>query len=649
MKERINILISKPLRIRFFANCLQYSLLMSVLLGAVALFILIGVWCELAVSNSVVLVDIDNHMIGRNLRYDMHDYFSNTMILSSRDHLVIALLLVSLHFSLCITFLMSVLLLVDRIHLLHIWVIMVVLILVYLFNLYKIPMQLSGTYLVIISTFWFSLFFGYFNMKNRCYSTVFQSSNRILIAYASQSGTAQNIANKILDSFYSYVDIQSFSSLTPECLQRYDQLLVIASTYGNGQAPEKSLGFYHALQGYQKSLSHLHYAVLALGDRTYPDFCAFGHKMCYLFTDRGARAMQPVQEVDCGDMSVVSRWFHRICNGLDWHVNTLKPSWIKAKVIDNRCVNLNRSNRAAHSITLFADNIHYEAGDLLEVITPMSLVSINKRIMSLGFEPTTMVVVNDKKTPLNQALTQLEWRGEITEKPQDLINILPKLKPRVYSIASAANNNKIKLFVRKLVKDDTSLGFTSAALCHSFVGNIFDIKVRTHECFRLPNVAKTLDNKESNYTKPEDGEKPVPIIMIAGGTGIAPFMGFLAERSKGVRSDNWLIFGEQYSQSDDYFGQELAGYLTSGTLNRLDYAFSRDKEWLNENKPRYVGDVIHQQAKELCYWLFDKEAHVYVCGNKLGLGESIKCVLRQVLKENYERLEQLDRLHFDLY
>jgi len=340
--------------------------------------------------------------------------------------------------------------------------------------------------------------------------------------------------------------------------------------------------------------------------------------------------MHPVQEIDRGDPSLIGSWWLKIGEMLGWQSNDIEHHWLEGAIVKNECLNSQQPKRPAHAITIQADNVRYQAGDLLEILTPTPINDIDEKLLQFGLAPQTTVTLDGEQCALNKALTTLEWTNQVANSAQELIDKLSQIRPRVYSIASQPNDNHIRLLVRQLKKDDGSLGFTSSALCSSLPEQSFKVAIREHDSFRLP-------------------DKDTPIIMIAAGTGIAPFMSFLAERHHQGASNNWLIFGEQYSSHDNYFNEELDDYVLMDTLSRLDYAFSRDAAWLNADKPRYVHDVIERKNHQLYHWLFDKGAHIYVCGNKAGMGESVKLALKKLLDKDYDSLKQANRLHFDLY
>jgi len=457
------------------------------------------------------------------------------------------------------------------------------------------------------------------------------SDKKSLVAYASQSGTAKTVAQQLAKSSAQYCDIRAFGELTPNCLQQYQQLFVVASTYGDGQAPERSHGFIQALDQCQQGLHNLNYAVLALGDSAYPQFCAFGHRVSAMLTDKGAQPLYPVEEIDRGHMPTISRWWSRVCDELGWSVNAVSKQWLTALVEDNQCLNPLQHNRPAHLLQLRVADARYQAGDLLEILTPVSSTVTRQRLIDSGFSPNSLVVHAGQSITLLDALATLEWQQQREKDPQSLVDALPALRPRVYSIASPPNEPMIEILVRQLTKDDGCPGFSSSQLCASDVGMDFKVSLRDHDSFRLPT---------SN----------VPLILICAGTGIAPFMSFLAQRKlQAFDAPVWLIFGEQYQDSGCYFNGQLNQYLQDGTLTKLSYAFSRDATWLAASKPRYVDEIVLDERDYVLNLFNQHNGEIFVCGNAAGIGLSVKKAVADILEVEVGNLFKNSRLHFDLY
>jgi len=630
-----------PLLFNYWAGrALLLSLFVGGLMTCVVVTMMAGIWFEFSENNQSIffyvvhnLSDNSPSILGIMKDRASTDLNDALAVVSSRESNAMLSLFSLWCLSLYSVFAMSVYWLAMRLFKYKKWLFVTVFIYIYSIGRFvdqTFPHQLNVTYLMQLLFVGLVIITAYIVIKHINKRDASKAGNQTLIAYASQSGTAKNVAQKMAKSSQINCDIRAFSQLTPQCLMGYNQLFVVASTYGDGQAPEKSLGFSQALSQGQQSLSHLSYAVLALGDKAYPHFCAFGHQMASLLGDKGAKSMHPVQEIDRGDPSLIGSWWLNMGEMLGWQSNDIAHHWLEGTIAKNECLNSQKPERPAHAITIQADNVRYQAGDLLEILTPSSIKDIDDKLLQFGLEPQTIVTFNDDKCALNQALTQLEWTNQVANSAQGLVDKLSQIRPRVYSIASKPNDSHIRLLVRQLKKGDGSLGFTSSALCSSLPEQSFKVAIREHDSFRLP-------------------DKDTPIIMIAAGTGIAPFMSFLAQRHHQDASNNWLIFGEQYSSHDNYFNDELDDHVIMDTLSRLDYAFSRDAAWLEADKPRYVHDVIERNNHQLYHWLFDKGAHIYVCGNKAGMGESVKLALKKLLEQDYDTLKQTNRLHFDLY
>jgi sulfite reductase (NADPH) flavoprotein alpha-component len=162
-------------------------------------------------------------------------------------------------------------------------------------------------------------------------------------------------------------------------------------------------------------------------------------------------------------------------------------------------------------------------------------------------------------------------------------------------------------------------------------------------------TVRLVPNKQFHLPKQTDS----PLIMIAAGTGIAPFRAFMQEREEQNQNYNWLFFGEKNRQHDLFYHDEWAQWLGQKHLNRLDLAFSRDQE-----QKVYVQHKILTHGKTFFDWL-EQGAHVYICGS-IKMGNEVRETIQQVteiagnLSEteagNYlEKLKEQGRWHVDVY
>jgi sulfite reductase (NADPH) flavoprotein alpha-component len=206
-----------------------------------------------------------------------------------------------------------------------------------------------------------------------------------------------------------------------------------------------------------------------------------------------------------------------------------------------------------------------------------------------------------------------EFPGIVTQ-PQQLFNVLQRLTPRMYSIASsqAAHPDEVHTTVRVVRYNSHGQDRQGVASGHlgerAPVGSTMPIFLHENNAFRLP----------------EDTEAPV--IMIGPGTGIAPFRAFLEHREAfGQKGDNWLFFGEQRSVSDYLYKEQFLAMEKDGVLTKLHTAFSRD-----QSKKVYVQDRMQENAVDLYAWL-ERGAYFYVCGDASRMAKDVELALLDVI------------------
>jgi len=202
-----------------------------------------------------------------------------------------------------------------------------------------------------------------------------------------------------------------------------------------------------------------------------------------------------------------------------------------------------------------------------------------------------------------------EYPG-IVKEPQELFNILQRLTPRMYSIASsqAAHPNEVHTTVRVVRYNAHGADRQGIASGHmgerAPVGATLPIFLHENNAFRLP--------EDTN----------APVIMIGPGTGIAPFRAFMEHRQAlGEKGDMWLFFGEQRSVSDYLYKEQFLGMEKDGLLTKLHTAFSRD-----QGKKVYVQDRMQENAADLYAWL-ERGAYFYVCGDASRMAKDVELAL----------------------
>ncbi len=200
--------------------------------------------------------------------------------------------------------------------------------------------------------------------------------------------------------------------------------------------------------------------------------------------------------------------------------------------------------------------------------------------------------------------------------PQELVDHLRRLMPRLYSIASSPvlHPGQVHLTVAPVRYE--SNGRRRYGVCSTFLSDRVTRRKTPVPVF----VA------ESHFGLPEDLTKD--IIMVGPGTGVAPFRAFVQERvATGAMGRNWLFFGDQHEATDYLYGDEWKRLLTEGKMARVDLAFSRDQA-----KKIYVQDRIRENAAELWAWL-EGGAHFYVCGDAHRMAKDVDAALHQIIVE----------------
>jgi sulfite reductase (NADPH) flavoprotein alpha-component len=225
----------------------------------------------------------------------------------------------------------------------------------------------------------------------------------------------------------------------------------------------------------------------------------------------------------------------------------------------------------------------------------------------------------------------------------DLVALLPRLTPRLYSISSSPSTHMGEVHTTVAVVRYRSLNRERGGVCSTLVadrvpvGERVPIYIQPNKKFRLPQ------------------NPDAPVIMIGPGTGIAPFRAFLHERrAHGAKGRNWLFFGERNSANDFLYREELETMVVDGHLTRLDTAFSRDQD-----HKIYVQDRMLEQAPQCWAWLQDG-AGVYVCGDASRMAKDVDIALHTIVeqqggmsheraKEYVRNLKDNHRYHRDVY
>lgn len=341
-----------------------------------------------------------------------------------------------------------------------------------------------------------------------------------LIAFASQTGFAAEVAKRTAQSVEAAgmpVLLASLQDVSERVLRNTKSALFVVSTTGEGDAPDPAAPFVRNVLDSAVSVQDLSYAVLALGDREYHNYCAFGHRLDRWLRHQGATALFEVVEVDNGDDGALRHWQHQLsvlCNSPDlpdWE----PPRYERWRLSARRLVNPGSAGDACFHIELqpHSASVTWLAGDIAEI------------------------------DPRNST-----WTPSVQTLPH-----------REYSIASLPSDGAIHLLVRQMRRTDGEPGLGSGWLtAGARIGDDIALRVRANSNFHAPQA-------------------DVPMVLIGNGTGVAGLRALLKARIAAARHRNWLIFGERSAAHDRFYGEELERWRAAGQIERVDWVFSRDR------------------------------------------------------------------------
>ena len=508
----------------------------------------------------------------------------------------------------------------------------------------------------------------------------------VTVLFGSQTGTAEGLAKKLVKTLKKgnfEPNIQDMATYDRDSLPKEKNLLIITSTYGDGEPPDTALELHTWLMGdAPPSLAGVNFSVLSLGDSSYPDFCQCGIDFDTRLESLGANRIHARVDVDVDADEPYALWSKAVIALLAPSAPAVAANGVATDEVEEggfskkrpfpstvlRNYNLNGpgAKQTNHvEISLEGSGLGYEVGDALGVYPENPESVVDEIIAALPFRAGEVPTSTGEEVSLREALIRhydigtinksliVKWQSrsgspflrslvEADDKGQyedfcwgrDLIDLVLNYP------ADFTDGEDFVSVLKKLQPRLYSIASSPKAHpgeVHLCVGIVrYDSHGRkrggicsTYLSDRLSDNSKpgVFVHHNNAFRLPADGN--VPVIMVGPGTGIAPFRAFLEERkATGAKGKNWLFFGNPHQAGDYLYQEELEGFVKDGTLGRIDLAWSRDQK-----EKIYVQNLMVKEGAEIWKW-FQEGAAFYVCGDASRMAKDVDAALLTIAKEH---------------
>ncbi|MEP6342107.1 MAG: molybdopterin-dependent oxidoreductase [Maricaulaceae bacterium] len=490
----------------------------------------------------------------------------------------------------------------------------------------------------------------------------------VSILYGSRTGNAEALASdaaRKVEAHDMAANVYAMEDIDIEQLSSMERVLIICSTYGEGDMPDNAQALWDEVLVAQKgALSGVNYSVLALGDTAYETYCQAGKNWDAQLEKLGGVRVSPRIDCDVDYTENFENWVEvalplitkagdqdrRVTQASRANMRRLKGTSrdnpLEFTLSEKRALTGEGSSKETYHYTLSHDDIDglYEAGGILNIFAKNdpALVDLFAKMIGIKLSAKKHAALAQKlidgldlRTPSQDLLDMAglkavdlngldvidvikmiaNKKGNISKMRGQIIECLRPLMPRAYSIASSSktSSDKVDLCVATVRYDLGARAYGGVA--SAYLQDQLEVGDKVRGYF--------VSNKA--FALPSDSTQPV--IMIGPGTGLAPFRGFLQEHAhRGYTSPTWLFFGDRNMDTDFLYEDEIEGYLSAGTLSKLDLAFSRDHA-----EKVYVQDRMRENAAELFDYL-EKDAAVFICGDAKHMAHDVDLALREIIQ-----------------
>ena len=512
-------------------------------------------------------------------------------------------------------------------------------------------------------------------------------AERLTVLYGSQTGNSRRVAERLAGRATAAglnVRLLRTGAYPVRELAQERHLALVISSQGDGDPPDDAIGFVEFLTGKRApKLPQLKFAVMGLGDSSYPQYCAVSRRLDARFAELGAQRFAALGEADVDFEAPSASWSDGVLekaretlgappapaaglravplHAVDSALHGREKPYA-AEVLDNQRIVSRDSGREVRHIelSLQGSGLRYEPGDALGVWprNPPALVDEYLRLLRLDGEQE--VAHDGRRLPLSRWLAQERELTRLSrpllaahaaasgdaalarvlepEQREALARLLDTQQPidLLRRHPAGWNAEQLVAALRPLTPRLYSIASSAKAVgedevhltvavvnYHAHGGEHFgaasSFLAAAGDDARVPVFVEANER----FRLPADASRD--IIMIGPGTGVAPFRAFVQERQAvGAAGRNWLFFGNRHFAQDFLYQTEWQQALKDGALHRLDLAFSRDGA-----AKSYVQNRLREHGRELYAWLRDG-AHLYVCGDAARMAKDVHEALVEV-------------------
>jgi sulfite reductase (NADPH) flavoprotein alpha-component len=503
------------------------------------------------------------------------------------------------------------------------------------------------------------------------------------IFYGSESGNCETLANKAKKAAQKHgldAKVYDMADADMALLAKSKNIVVYVATWGEGDPPARAVDFYAALMSdAAPRLDGARFAVLALGDTAYVQFCAIGKAIDARLEELGAKRAADRQDLDLDFAKQAAAWTEgtlaklapvpdAAVSGTVVHVNFAgggyqseddeEPAFTAETPLEaeiSALVNLNGSGSTRetwHVEFAFDDpKFNYLPGDAIGLLPENDPELVDQLLRAAGLGSDAALLLKIQKgydvTTLSRAAVdnyaKLTGRADVkalldgdayakfsadrqlvdlfetySEKltPEQLTGLLRPLPGRLYSVASSLKAHPGEAHLLVGAVRWASHGKKRGGVASTYLA----------DRRKVGGSARIYVKPNRHFRIPQDGN--TPMIMIGAGTGVAPYRAFIEERVEtGATGKNWLFFGERNFTNDFLYQLDWQDHRAAGMLHEIDTAFSRDQP-----EKIYVQHRLWEQRSRLLSWIADG-AHVYVCGDEKGMAKDVDATLVKILAE----------------